>query len=78
VPAWPTTSATADVVTLAAKAGKPVDAYLTVLPPVDLEAVVPHAVRLREAGATRFSLYRLGLAPRWRQPLLGDITRAAR
>jgi hypothetical protein len=49
-----------------------------VLPPVDLEAVVPHAVRLREAGATRFSLYRLGLAPRWRQPLLGDITRAAR
>ena len=33
-------------------------------------AVRPHLSALRAAGASRFSLYHLGLAPAWRQGLI--------
>jgi hypothetical protein len=69
VPAWPTTAASADVVRRAAATGRPVDAYVTVLAPTDPDALPAHLHRLKEAGARRFSLYHLGLAPRWRQKL---------
>ncbi|WP_034591213.1 hypothetical protein [Hamadaea tsunoensis] len=51
-----------------------VDAYLTVLPPAGADAVLPHARRLVDAGAQRLSLYHLGLAASWRQPLFAQIT----
>jgi hypothetical protein len=73
VPAWPTDPATADVVAAAAKAGVPVDAYVTVLPPTDPAALGSHVRRLVTAGAGRLSLYHLGLAPRWRQPLFREV-----
>lgn len=71
VPAWPTTQASADVVAAAAATGRPVDAYVTVLPPAEPTELPAHAARLRAAGSTGLSLYHLGLAPSWRQPLLG-------
>jgi hypothetical protein len=61
VPAWPTTEASADLVRQA------------VLPPTDAEALPGHVARLRAAGATRFSLYHLGLASPDRQKLLRTI-----
>ena len=70
VPAWPTTEASAELVRRAAATGLPVDAYVTVLPPVDPDAVPGHLARLRAAGASRISLYHLGLAARDRQELL--------
>jgi hypothetical protein len=74
VPSWPTTEATADLVRRAAATGLPVDAYVTVLAPVDPDALAPHLHRLRDAGATRFSVYHLGLAPAWRQELFDLFT----
>jgi hypothetical protein len=50
-----------------------VDAYVTVLPPAGPDDVVPHVRRLVAAGASRLSLYHLGLAPRWRQPLFQEV-----
>jgi hypothetical protein len=76
VPCWPTAPATADVVSLAAKSGTEVDAYVTVLPPADPDELVAHLGRLRAAGAIRLSLYHLGLAPRWRLPYLRDLAAA--
>jgi len=73
VPAWPTTPATADLVARAAAAGPPVDAYVTLLPPADPAELPAHIRRLVAAGASRLSLYHLGLAPRWRQRLFSDI-----
>ncbi|MEU8228697.1 hypothetical protein AB0C12_03725 [Actinoplanes sp. NPDC048967] len=70
VPAWPTTEASAEVVRQAAATGLPVDAYVTVLPPVEADAVPGHVARLRAAGAARISLYHLGLAGPDRQKLL--------
>jgi hypothetical protein len=78
VPAWPTAPDTADVVGRATAAGRAVDAYLTVLSPADPEALPEHARRLKAAGASRFSLYHLGLAPRWRQRLFTDLIAAVR
>jgi hypothetical protein len=73
VPCWGVAPATADVVTRAAATGKPVDVYVTVLPPADPAALPAHLTRLRAAGASRLSLYHLGLAPRWRQPYLREM-----
>ncbi|MEH0935412.1 hypothetical protein [Micromonospora psammae] len=76
VPAWPTGPAGAEIVTRAARTGRPVDAYVTVLPPAAPDALADHVRRLRGAGATRFSLYHLGLAPAWRQRLFVEIVKA--
>jgi len=74
VPCWPIGSA--GLVRAAAQAGKPVDAYVSVLHPMDPAAVVPHVRDLEAAGASRFSLYHLGLAPAWRQDLFATIAAA--
>jgi hypothetical protein len=76
VPCWPTAEETAGLVRRAAATGVPVDAYVTVLPPTDPDRLIPHVVRLKEAGAARFSLYHLGLAPLWRQELLAKVAAA--
>lgn len=73
VPAWPTTEASVTTIAGAAALGLPVDAYVTVLPPAAETDVLPHTDRLVAAGARRLSLYHLGLAPRWRQALFGEI-----
>lgn len=73
VPCWGVAPATADLVSRAAATGKPVDVYVTVLPPADPDALPGHLTRLRAAGAGRLSLYHLGLAPRWRQPYLREM-----
>lgn len=73
VPAWPTTDASAELVAAAVATGRDVDAYVTVLPPAAPADLPAHAERLREAGATGLSLYHLGLAPSWRQPLFGRL-----
>jgi hypothetical protein len=70
VPAWPTTGASAELVRRAAATGLPVDAYVTVLPPAEPAALPGHVARLRAAGASRISLYHLGLAGPDRQELL--------
>jgi hypothetical protein len=36
--------------------------------------LIPHVQRLKAAGAGRFSLYHLGLAPAWRQELFASLT----
>jgi hypothetical protein len=74
VPAWPTTTGSADLVRQAATTGLPVDAYVTVLAPTNPDEVLPHVHRLRAAGASRISLYHLGLAPRRRQELFAAVT----
>jgi hypothetical protein len=76
VPCWPTAPSSADQVRGAAATGLPVDAYVTVLPPADPADLVAHVERLRAAGASRFSLYHLGLAPAWRQEMLGALVAA--
>jgi hypothetical protein len=76
VPCWPTAEETAGVVRRAAATGLPVDAYVTVLPPTEPDEFLPHLSRLRDAGASRFSLYHLGLAPPWRRELLAKAAAA--
>jgi hypothetical protein len=79
VPAWATAPATAGLVARAADivgGSATVDAYLTVLPPADPDALVDHARRLVAAGAQRLSLYHLGLAAAERQPLFALLTGA--
>lgn len=76
VPAWPTSPAMADDVARAAASGLPVDAYVTVLPPAEPSAVLPHVRRLIAAGASGISLYHLGLAPLSRQEILREIVLA--
>ena len=73
VPAWPTTETSAELVRRAAATGRPVDAYVTVLPPSDPAALPAHVERLRAAGASRISLYHLGLAAPDRQELLACL-----
>jgi hypothetical protein len=76
VPAWPTDPAKAAEVARAAEAGLPVDAYVTILPPAEPDAVVPHVRRLVAAGASRLSLYHLGLAPSRRQAIFREVVDA--
>ncbi|ADD40465.1 hypothetical protein [Stackebrandtia nassauensis] len=64
VPAWPTAPATTETVASAMASGVPVDAYVTVLPPADLDELPSHIGRLAEAGVRGLNLYHLGLAPR--------------
>ncbi len=75
VPAWPTAPETADLVVHAVRTGRPVDAYVSVLPPAEPADLPDHARRLRMAGATGVNLYHLGLAPRWCHPLLRELAR---
>jgi hypothetical protein len=73
VPAWPTDSV--PVVSAAVATGRPVDAYVTVL---QADTGLPaHARALVSAGATGLSVYHLGLAPSWRQPMIAAMCRAA-
>ena len=76
VPAWSTDPGTADAVARAAQVGLPVDAYVTVLPPADPADLVQHVQRLVAAGASRISLYHLGLAPGSRQPIFREVVAA--
>lgn len=69
VPAWPLTSA--PVVSVAVATGRPVDAYVTVLR-AD-EGLAGYARELVEVGATGLAFYHLGLAPRWRQPMIAEM-----
>jgi hypothetical protein len=93
VPCWPTTPASVEVVAAAARTGRndrsgppggaarpgpvAVDAYVTVLPPADATQLADYARRLLAAGATRLSLYHLGLAPKWRQRYLAELVEVA-
>jgi hypothetical protein len=74
VPAWPTDSA--PVVAAAVEAGRPVDAYVTVLQ--SEEGLVDHARAVAAAGATGLAFYHLGMAPSWRLPTITAMTKAAR
>jgi hypothetical protein len=76
VPCWPVTEASAENVRQAATTGLPVDAYVTLLPPAQPADLPAHVRRLREAGASRLSLYHLGLAPLWRQELFAQLAEA--
>jgi hypothetical protein len=75
VPCWPVSQLSYDAVAAAAASAR-VDAYLTVLPPAGADAVVAHGQRLVAAGAQRLSLYHLGLAAAWRQPLFTQLVAA--
>ncbi|WP_144120751.1 hypothetical protein [Catellatospora sichuanensis] len=77
VPCWPTDPATAGLVSALAERVI-VDAYVTVLPPTSPDRLSEHVARLREAGATRLSLYHLGLASAAFQPLLAALTKEFR
>ena len=76
VPCWPVGDSSTDLVRRAATRNRPVDAYVTLLHPADPETLVPHVQALKAAGASRFSLYHLGLAPAWRQDLFATIAAA--
>lgn len=79
VPCWPVSPASAAAVAQTVDlvpASATVDAYLTVLPPAGADAVVAHGQRLVAAGARRLSLYHLGLAAAWRQPLFTQLCAA--
>jgi hypothetical protein len=73
-PAWPTDSA--PVVAAAVEAGRPVDAYVTVLQSED--GLIEHARDVARAGATGLAFYHLGLAPAWRLPTITAMAKAAR
>ncbi|MEV4616153.1 hypothetical protein AB0K43_26695 [Kitasatospora sp. NPDC049258] len=73
VPCWPTGPDSAELVRRAAAHGRPVDAYVTLLPPADPALLPGHVRRLRAAGASRLSLYHLGLLPARQQPLLAAL-----
>ncbi|MFE4637800.1 hypothetical protein ACFRJ1_31125 [Streptomyces sp. NPDC056773] len=78
VPCWPTGPESAELVRRAAAPGLPVNAYVTAQPPADPAALPAHVRRLRAAGATRLSLYHLGLLPGERLPLLAALAKEFR
>ncbi|MFJ8044077.1 hypothetical protein ACIRBX_26605 [Kitasatospora sp. NPDC096147] len=78
VPCWPTGQESAELVRRAAATGRPVDAYVTALPPARPEDLAAHVRRLRAAGAARLSLYHLGLLPARLQPVLAELAEAFR
>jgi hypothetical protein len=57
-------------------AGRPVDAYVTVLQSED--GLVDHARAVAKAGATGLAIYHLGMAPSWRLPTITAVVKAAR
>lgn len=78
VPCWPTGPDTADLVRRAARLGLPVDAYVTAQHPADPGLLGAHVRRLRAAGASRLSLYHLGLLPPDRIALLAHLAKEFR
>lgn len=78
VPAWPTAPGTAETVAAAVTTGVPVDAYVTVLPPADLDELPAHIGRIAAAGARGLNLYHLGLAPRHSLRVYAEIRDAMR
>lgn len=78
VPCWPTGPESAELVWQAVESGLPVNAYVTAQPPADPAALPAHVRRLRAAGATRLSLYHLGLLPGERLPLLAALAKEFR
>jgi hypothetical protein len=76
VPCWPLTEGSVEAVRQASTTGLPVDAYVTLLPPAQPADLPAHVRRLKEAGASRLSLYHLGLAPAWRQELFATLAEA--
>jgi hypothetical protein len=78
VPAWSTAPATYEAIAAArrlAPESVSVAAYVTVLPPIDPDAVGGHADALIAAGADELHLYHLGLATPARLELLGELAR---
>ncbi|MEV0188228.1 hypothetical protein AB0I39_06790 [Kitasatospora purpeofusca] len=69
VPCWPTGPESAELVRRTALRHPVVDAYVTLLAPTDPALLTGHVRRLRAAGASRLSLYHLGLLPADRLPL---------
>lgn len=78
VPSWPTAPATAGTVATAVATGVPVDAYITVLPPADLDELPSHIGRLTDTGVRGLNLYHLGLAPRHGLRVFTEIRDAMR
>jgi hypothetical protein len=76
VPCWPVSVASLETVAQAATTGLPIDAYVTLLPPTQPGDLADHVRRLKVAGASRLSLYHLGLAPAWRQELFATLAEA--
>ncbi|MBT2450774.1 hypothetical protein J7F03_27620 [Streptomyces sp. ISL-43] len=78
VPCWPTGPDTAGLVRRAVPLGLPVDAYVTAQRPAEPQKLGAHVRRLRAAGASRLSLYHLGLLPSERMPLLAALAKEFR
>ncbi|GGK66322.1 hypothetical protein Sme01_10940 [Sphaerisporangium melleum] len=80
VQCWPTGQESADRLRVARRMlpeQVALGAYVTVLPPVRQEDLVPHVRRLAEAGAEEIHLYHAGLAGPARHGLLADAALAA-
>ncbi|MFJ8431307.1 hypothetical protein ACIQ9P_08400 [Kitasatospora sp. NPDC094019] len=73
VPCWPTGPESAELVRRAVSRHPVVDAYVTLLAPADPALLPGHVRRLRAAGASRLSLYHLGLLPVDRLPLAAAL-----
>ncbi|MFE6746403.1 hypothetical protein ACFVGM_11155 [Kitasatospora purpeofusca] len=73
VPCWPTGPESAELVRRTALRHPVVDAYVTLLAPADPALLPGHVRRLRAAGASRLSLYHLGLLPADRLPLAAAL-----
>lgn len=71
VPAW--NLGTADLIAAGLPQARSVEGYLSVLPPTEPDALIDHARRLVSAGASRLSLYHLGLAGVGRQGMFTRI-----
>ncbi|GAB3975882.1 hypothetical protein GCM10029978_061170 [Actinoallomurus acanthiterrae] len=81
IPAWPTTEGPVEDarrIRAALPEDKAVAAYVTVLPPVRPERVLPHARALRDVGVTEFHVYHLGLAAGARRGLITQLAEFAR
>jgi hypothetical protein len=78
VPAWQTSTSSAQVVSGAVAMGLPVNAYVTALPPVEPAALADHIRAVVRSGATGISLYHLGLVARRRLSALRAVTGVAR
>ena len=78
VPGWPTTEATADLVRQAAAHARPWTPTSPCFPRPTPEALPEHVRRLRAAGASRLSLYHLGLVPSRQLDLLQRMAKEFR